>query len=520
MSKVTEQLTSILEAKTGAPFLFVGSGFSKRYMGLEKWSELLEKFCDGIKAYGYYTSQNNNYLPGVASSMAVDFNAFWWSDERFAESREEYKNSTTEIASSLKIEIAKYVSSLIELEGLSPELLEELAALSALDLDGVITTNWDLLLEELFPDYRVFVGQEELLFSNPQSVAEIYKIHGCSSQPNSLVLTREDYQDFENRNPYLAAKLITLFIEHPIIFIGYSISDENIQKIIKSIVNCLGQEKLEEFASNLIFVQRTKDGTGNAQVQQTIMAIGEIQLGITVVRTDSFIEIYNAIANKKRKIPAKILRFCKEQMYDLVKSANPEQRMIVSDIDNVDDKDKVEFVMGVGVAAHERERLAGTGYQGVGIDEIFLDSIKEESNYDAEQILARTIPNMKSSNKYVPIYRYLREIGINSLSDLRSSEHASLEKFVRNTRQDFVYLTYQKQYSLEFAGLSTSEIIAKTTVKKAPMIIPFQQDQDIDRAEVRAFLDTHKEHMLAGKSSAGTYFRKLACLLDYIDYSF
>lgn len=111
---------------------------------------------------------------------------------------------------------------------MSGEYKDEIALLSQLSVDGIITTNWDLLLETLFPDYKVFVGQGEMLFSNPQSIAEIYKIHGSASRPASLVLTKEDYTDLENKNPYLAAKLITLFVEHPIVFIGYSLTDRNV----------------------------------------------------------------------------------------------------------------------------------------------------------------------------------------------------------------------------------------------------------------------------------------------------
>ena len=61
-------------------------------------------------------------------------------------------------------------------------------------------------------------------------IGEIYKIHGCIHQPETMILTDDDYNDFSKRNTYLAAKLITIFLEHPIIFLGYSISDPNIQK--------------------------------------------------------------------------------------------------------------------------------------------------------------------------------------------------------------------------------------------------------------------------------------------------
>lgn len=78
-----------------------------------------------------------------------------------------------------------------------------------------------------------------MIFSSTYSVGEIYKIHGSYREPKSLVLTEDDYDNFSKKYPYLAAKLITIFIEHPVVFLGYSISDSNIQEILQSIVACL-----------------------------------------------------------------------------------------------------------------------------------------------------------------------------------------------------------------------------------------------------------------------------------------
>jgi hypothetical protein len=34
----------------------------------------------------------------------------------------------------------------------------------------------------------------------------------------------------------LAAKILIIFLEHPVIFLGYSISDKNIENVLKAIV--------------------------------------------------------------------------------------------------------------------------------------------------------------------------------------------------------------------------------------------------------------------------------------------
>ena len=116
--------------------------------------------------------------------------------------------------------------------------------LKRLNIDGIITTNYDDLIEAIFPKFTKYVGQNELIFSSVLNIGEINKIQGCIYQPDSMVLTDEDYKGFNQKNAYLAAKLITIFIEHPIIFMGYSINDSNIIELLKSIVCCLDQDKI------------------------------------------------------------------------------------------------------------------------------------------------------------------------------------------------------------------------------------------------------------------------------------
>lgn len=67
---------------------------------------------------------------------------------------------------------------------------------------------------------KIYVGQSQLIFSAIQGIAEIYKIHGSVEVPESIVINEEDYVEFERKSTYLAAKLMTIFMEYPIIFMG------------------------------------------------------------------------------------------------------------------------------------------------------------------------------------------------------------------------------------------------------------------------------------------------------------
>ena len=117
-----------------------------------------------------------------------------------------------------------------------PQTLEaEWELLRASTIDGIVTTNYDRVLSEAFPSYLEYVGQEGMLFSDTQGIAETYAIHGSTGDPMSLVLTQSDYERFDARNAYLAAKLITIFVEHPVVFLGYSFNDGNVQRMLTAI---------------------------------------------------------------------------------------------------------------------------------------------------------------------------------------------------------------------------------------------------------------------------------------------
>ena len=227
-----EDLLTHLEQFHTAPFLFVGSGVSRRYLALEDWEGLLRRFAALTgRPYEYFRSTANGNFPKIATEIARELHPLWWSSENFSDSREKYLSEAVTNQSALKIEISRYFEEVSATAGSSSVLAEELEMLRRATVDGIITTNWDLLLEDTFPDFEVYVGQDELLFAASQGIGEIYKIHGCCSRPNSLVATEEDYDRYNTRNAYLAAKLQTVFAEHPIVFLGYSLNDSNVSDL-------------------------------------------------------------------------------------------------------------------------------------------------------------------------------------------------------------------------------------------------------------------------------------------------
>ena len=68
---ITENLKGIIKDSPTAPFLFIGSGFSRRYLGVEDWKGLLSKFGAKLPTgFIRYVSESNGDLALAAEKMA------------------------------------------------------------------------------------------------------------------------------------------------------------------------------------------------------------------------------------------------------------------------------------------------------------------------------------------------------------------------------------------------------------------------------------------------------------------
>lgn len=351
-----------------------------------------------------------------------------------------------------------------------------------------------------------------MLFSNPQEIGEIYKIHGCSTLPESLILTNEDYSQFNERNAYLAAKLITIFVEHPIVFMGYSLSDQNVSGLLRAISLCIGKENIEKLRQNLIFIQRQVAGE-EANISDTYITIDGVQIPLVLVKSNDWIPIFEALRTTKRKIPARVLRYCKEQLYELVQSSEPEKKLCVVDIDAIDRKEDVEFLVGVGVASSQENVVAEIGYATIETMDLIVDVLHEKDCYDAQQIVDNVVRRAGKNTQNVPVFKYLRQIGIDS-ADAYKASGLALDKWVKRDLKDFRVKGYSTAFFRKYRHQSMRDVIDGCTPENASAYIPYFPREKIDLELLRQFLIANEEKLDYSNSSYASNFRKLAALYD------
>lgn len=527
------QIKKLLEASNAHPFLFVGSGFTHRYLKTDDWRELINHFAKKARpetgfAFEFYRNEvsvegiEDVDLPAISELVEKDFTRRFLSESEFSTLRNRYTEQIHQSVSPLKIGVSDHlISSESKFE--KPEYPDEISALghARKNIAGIITTNFDRYLEQLFPDNLVYVGQNELLFNQSYGVGEIYKIHGCVSRPGSLVLTTSDYAAYRSQNAYLSAKLMTIFLEHPIIFIGYSLQDSNIRLIFKDIANCLNEEQLGTLSDRLIFIQREKKGRPRG-INTVREHFDKKSIVFKQVVLPEFATLYKAIAGLRTSYPPKLLRKLKKDIYELVLSTAPKERIKVMDIDETTDFEKVEYVMGVGISKH----LSGIGYSGLNVPDLIEDLIYDRDELDATQVVELVLPKLGKQNSHnLPIFKYLSKAKPTHIDDRLAQYIADvkikgIDKWIsnsmRNSHKDksVVSSINELRQKYDFSDL--------TKLHYALTELPFIRVDQIDLEAFRQLLvelyETHSPLVNNNLKSLPTNFRRAVRIYDWLRY--
>jgi hypothetical protein len=502
-----------------APLLFVGSGMSRRYLGADDWEGLLRRFADLTgKSYERYKSDADGDSARVAADIAEQFRHVWWEDPAFEDSRREHP-SPAHRESPLKIEVAKHFLRATDDLPTEGALFEELKLLRNAVIEGAITTNYDLLLEDIFSGFEVFVGQNELLFNNPQGVGEIYKIHGSARQPESIVLTADDYDSFNERNQYLAAKLLTMFVEHPIVFLGYSLSDPNIQAILRSIAVVLTVENLHKLQDRLIFIQWSPEPV-ESSLANTFISVEGVAIPILAATVNDFVPAFSALSRLRRRINPQLLRRVREQVYDLVSSSESKGSLFVRDIDDDVDPANVEIVIGVGI----REQLALQGVVGWKRFNVLRHVLEQDigANKAAMETVSRDVlPAYLSGGTNTPVFYYLAGAGrlnedgklanLAGLDDRVKSRASKGYKSLRPTPKPPAKMRAIIEAHESFESLAKAE--DRTVALQALQYMPLTK---VDETHLRQYLLDEYEETAPNKPT--TVWAKAVCIYDALAF--
>lgn len=515
------KIEEVVERFNTTPFLFVGSGLTRRYYNLPKWDELLAHFAEIVKndsfAYSSYENKakslvdKKDIMPKIAELIQNDFDEKWFNDSSIRTVGEEQLEKIKRGLSPFKAEIAQYIIDNSIVEKKYEEEIAKLAEISKNSIAGVITTNYDTFLEENFEGFKKYVGQNQLIFSAIQGIAEIYKIHGSVEYPESIVINQQDYIEFSNKSAYLAAKLMTIFMEYPIIFMGYSISDQNVLDIIEAIVNCLDEEQLKVVEDRFIFVEYKEGQIGSEITPYTIM-IDNKPLRMTKITIDNFQYLYNALEGKKAKLPVRILRRFKEELYKYTVTNTPTANLRVAEIEDQRVKDE-----DLAIAIGRKSDLGLKGLSGLEGDEWYRNIILDDLDFSADELIEYAFSKLlKQNSNMLPVNKYLSEATkdfpeCKEYADKQTYE-SLISKTIRSNRKTLgSYSTVKQIWENE-----------KKSLSKATNLIAHLTEEQMDVTELEeVLLEIFEENVNVLQSkdmTIRTNIRRLIRIFDFLKW--
>lgn len=432
------EIKDIVASFNTTPFLFIGSGFTRRYLGLPDWENLLRHFASIISddefafdAYRVSAAKEDNpvgLFPKIATLIQNEYNQKWFSDPSIRTLSEEYLARIKEGGDPFKQELAAYLRGFATVQEDYIDEIELFRSITKSSISGIITTNYDCFLEDTCQGYKKYVGQQELIFSSIQGIAEIYKIHGSVEDADSIIINEADYRRFLDNSAYLAAKLMTIFMEYPIVFIGYSISDPNILEIMKSIVHCLNEKQIKQLETRFIFIEYV-DGFSGSEVTPHTVIIEDKPLAMRKIRLGDFTLLYNALESKRSKLPVRLLRRFKEELYSYTITHAPTAKLRVAELEDTRVSDD-DLVLAIGRASE----LGLKGLSGIDGNEWFRNVVLNDIEFSADELLQYAFPKVLRTNAgRLPVNKYL-VLAKNHYPEAEAvAENYTFEKIIPNT---------------------------------------------------------------------------------------
>lgn len=333
--EVISDIASVLAAASCQPILFIGSGFSRRYAGGPNWEELLRKLASACpvidKDFAYYKQAYAGDLKKIGTLFTELYREWAWNKGKSKFPAEYFTESY-----SSDIFIKHTISEI--LKGLGPksskgsygstELDSEIAALKAISAHAIVTTNYDEVIEPLFPDYERIQGQQ-ILRKPYLAIGEIFKIHGCISDPLSIVINEADYQRFNEDHKYLSAKLLTYFVEHPLIFIGYRAEDPNIKEILYD-VDRMVRANFQLVPNIYVLEWDPKINESSYPARDKVISVAtDMNIRIKSITASSFEWVFKAFGQSGdlEKINTKLLRALMARSVELVRCNIPKKHI-------------------------------------------------------------------------------------------------------------------------------------------------------------------------------------------------
>lgn len=497
------EISEFIKSYTNHPILFIGTGFSIRYLdNAYSWDELLKHITTIITndSKSYLDLKSKYFSNGIVSydSLATEIEIMFeeyvkhntTDDSLKAVNDIFYENMEKNIKiSRLKIYISLILSELSYKQNMQEELTELIKTRK--NIGSIITTNYDKLVEDIF-EFNPLIGND-ILLSNPYG--SVYKIHGCVSKTQDIIITQDDYIRFEQKHELIRAQLLSLFTHNPIIFIGYSVSDVNIRKLLKTIFTYVepNTELASKIKSNFLLIEYEQGSTNTTINDYDVLLDNDVTIRINKLKTDNYLSVYKELSNLRLAVSAMDIRKV-QSIVNEIYSGGEINVKIVDDIETLRNEDKV-------LAIGSKQRIRYEYQRPHEMIQNYFKIIEEDNS----QLLAIIDKHTISENQFFPVF------GFSTIN----SEIKSVERLKRIQFKKLVSVLHSPNCKNDYSTLEEIFDTNNVALSNQPNHLVYSLlSGKINFESVEDYLK-----QIPNEEKRDTKYRKILCSFDFIKYA-
>ncbi len=234
--------------------VFVGAGFTKAYLpAMPDWSALLTAVFQSLTGNPLEIFNYSARIFDDTGQRMLHPSEYLRLAQQFELEREKTNrdraNQNQQLIPSIHEQVQQVLAHSYDSEAAAAAFQNtHFAQTLGLPLPVWVTTNYDTFLEDTYFAHGIATGTDVVLSRPARNIdfgtrmgggKTLLKIHGSVDNHNpqqSIVITEEDYHRFLRQDRYFINKLYTLFCERFVVFLGYSLTDPNIQFIYNEVL--------------------------------------------------------------------------------------------------------------------------------------------------------------------------------------------------------------------------------------------------------------------------------------------
>lgn len=276
--------------------------------------------------------------------------------------------------------------------------------LSRLDIDTYWTTNYDKLIERSLEAEGKTVETKirNLDFSRniKKKDALVYKMHGDKDSPDEAVLTKDDYETYNDKKELFSTALRGDLLSKTFLFIGFSFDDPNLEYILSRIKvllkgntpthYCFFKELNQaDFNNPNKLEEDNKEDFLYAKIKQELKIDDLVRYGIHAVMIKEYSEITEILLEIEKKFKRRNI---------FVSGA-------AHNYSPYTEQDAIDLIHSLSYELAKAEYKIVSGY-GLGIGSIVINGaldFKLNSNYRNldDLLIMRPFPQMQSGNRTI-----------------------------------------------------------------------------------------------------------------------